>query len=248
MRTIEIRTTQNVTIEYELATAWQRIVAFVLDLFVFGFGIYLIIIFIILTFSQVLNSADWGFFVVLQLLPFVGLLAYHFLFEIFNKGRSLGKMALGLAVVKIDGSEPGFSEYFLRSVFLLIDAIFSLGVVGSALIASSDKRQRFGDMAANTTVVRRNASTIFSLKDILKIQSLDNYEPQFQEVKKLTDADMLLIKSVVERYQAFPNDGHTEALNELVLKLKNQLNLPDIPRDKVGFLKILIRDYIVLTR
>ena len=42
MQTIEITTTQNVTIEYELASMRERILAWLLDLFVVAFGYLLI--------------------------------------------------------------------------------------------------------------------------------------------------------------------------------------------------------------
>jgi hypothetical protein len=37
-------------------------------------------------------------------------------------------------------------------------------------------------------------------------------------------------------------------VNDLVTRLKNELDLEKVPPNKIEFLKILIRDYIVLTR
>jgi len=64
----------------------------------------------------------------------------------------------------------------------------------------------------------------------------------------LSEKDMLLIKSIITRSRIYKNQAHRDVVNDLVLKLKDELNLDKIPPNKVEFLKTLIRDYIVLTR
>ena len=70
-------------------------------------------------------------------------------------GASLGKMALGLRVVKMDGSPIGWKESIIRNLLLFIDE--GLIVVGAIFIWSSPQRQRLGDRAAGTIVVRRRS-------------------------------------------------------------------------------------------
>ena len=86
------------------------------------------------------------------------------------------------------------------------------------------------------------------MSDIEKISSLENYEPQYVEVKRLNEEDMLLIKSVITRVTRYNNLAHQQLLQELVDNLMHQLELNTKPRNNVEFLKTLIRDYIVLTR
>ena len=59
---------------------------------------------------------------------------------------------------------------------------------------------------------------------------------------------MLLIKSIITRARLYRNNAHQEVVNDLVTRLKNELDLEKVPPNKIEFLKILIRDYIVLTR
>ncbi len=59
---------------------------------------------------------------------------------------------------------------------------------------------------------------------------------------------MLLIKNIIARYRSYPNQAHQEVVNQLVEKLQQELDINEIPRNKIEFLKTLIRDYIVLTR
>ena len=59
---------------------------------------------------------------------------------------------------------------------------------------------------------------------------------------------MLLIKNAVFRYQKYRNPGHADVIRDLVAHLQEVLEITEKPKNKVEFLKTLIRDYIVLTR
>lgn len=69
-------------------------------------------------------------------------------------GQTLGKMALGIRVVREDGlGAPGFGRAALRTVLRIVDGIAAY-LVGFIVVLVSDKNQRLGDMVANTLVVR----------------------------------------------------------------------------------------------
>jgi uncharacterized RDD family membrane protein YckC len=67
-------------------------------------------------------------------------------------GASLGKFALGIRVVKTDGSPPDLVAAFLRNLLRLIDALFFY-LVGAIFVWSSPFKQRLGDRVAGTVVV-----------------------------------------------------------------------------------------------
>ena len=120
--------------------------------------------------------------------------------------------------------------------------------MAALMISSSNKNQRLGDMTANTTVIRIKFNLRFRLEDILKINTLEDYEPTYPEVRRLSEKDMLLIKTIISRYRKYRNKAHQEVIDELVQNLVQLLDIVETPRDKIAFLKTLIRDYIVLTR
>ena len=133
-------------------------------------------------------------------------------------------------------------------MFLLLDFIFSAGVLGAVLITSTLRGQRLGDLASNTAVIRQKDSLNFQLDDILNIQSIEDYEPQYPVVKQLNETDVLLIKSTLTRYRSWRNPAHASAIKEAAKVIAQQLNI-EIPKgNQLDFLKTLIRDYIVLTR
>ncbi|HKK74658.1 MAG TPA: RDD family protein [Saprospiraceae bacterium] len=246
MQSIEIKTTQNVTIEYELAALRDRILAFLVDLIIISFAYALLFLFFTAAFSRMANSSFGQIF--LGLLPIAGFMIYQFMSELLSNGQSLGKKALNIRVVRLDGRQPSTTDYLIRAVFHIIDTVFSSGILAALVISTSVKRQRLGDMTANTTVIRTSSNLKFRLADILNIDSLEKYTPVYPEVAQLSDEDMLVIKSVIRRCLTYNNLAHREVVDELTKKLVRLLNIQQPPPDKVEFLKTLLRDYIVLTR
>ncbi len=242
MRTIEITTTQNVTIEYQLAELKDRIFAYLIDWMVISGGMMIIALFFEAALKYNIYSGGG------ILLNIVAFLLYHFMLEVSMDGQSLGKKAMGLKVVKLNGQEASVSDYLLRTVFHLLDTIFSMGTVGAILISSSNKNQRMGDITANTAVIKVRFDLQFQLDDILKINSIDNYEPTYPEVRQFNEQDMLLIKNIIARYRQYPNKAHEQILDELISTLLKKMDILERPQNRIEFLKTLIKDYIVLTR
>ena len=248
MRTIDIRTTQNVTIEYELASLRDRFFAFFIDCLIVGTGYFLFFRIIIMSVMDIVLESSLSVNLVVYFLPIACFVTYQLVSEILADGQSWGKRAMGIKVVRLDGKEPGLSDYLLRAIFHLIDTFSSFGIIAALLISSSNKSQRLGDLTANTAVIRIKFNLRFQLEDILKINSLEDYEPTYPEVRQLSEQDMLLIKTIISRYRRYRNRAHQDIVNDLVDNLSNQLGIGEPPRDKIAFLKTLIRDYIVLTR
>lgn len=248
MATIEIKTTQNVTIEYELASLRERILAFCIDLLLVGVLYLILFLALVSVFGDAVVNSGMAGFLINALLPIGLFLFYQLLMEVLANGQSWGKKSMGIRVVRLDGREPGLSDYLLRAVFQIVDTITSAGILAAILISTSGKNQRLGDMTANTTVIRVRHQQRFKLGDILQIHTLDDYEPRYPAVRQLSEEDMLLVKNAVTRYQAFRNRAHREVVTELVERLRDLLDIEEVPKDKIAFLKTLIRDYIVLTR
>ncbi|MDA8371337.1 MAG: RDD family protein [Nocardiopsaceae bacterium] len=84
------------------------------------------------------------------------LVGYPTAFETLTRGRSLGKMALGLRVVGTDGSPERFRQALARALCGAVE-IWSFSVI--ALISSLLNRdgRRIGDFVAGTLVVQERA-------------------------------------------------------------------------------------------
>jgi uncharacterized RDD family membrane protein YckC len=76
------------------------------------------------------------------------------LIETLTRGRSLGKLATGLRVVRDDGGPVRFRHSFVRALFMLVDFWISAGSVGLISSLASTRGKRLGDHFAGTVVVR----------------------------------------------------------------------------------------------
>ena len=80
-------------------------------------------------------------------------IGYYVLLEGYL-GQTVGKMATGIKVVsEATGTTPGIVAAAIRTLLRLIDGLFSYAVAFITALASA-KRQRLGDMAARTLVIR----------------------------------------------------------------------------------------------
>ncbi|HKP39743.1 RDD family protein [Mycobacterium sp.] len=92
--------------------------------------------------------------IIFTVLAFVG---YPIAFETATRGRSLGKMALGLRVVSDDGGPERFRQALFRALAGVIEIWTFAG--GPAVICSllSPKGKRIGDIFAGTVVISERA-------------------------------------------------------------------------------------------
>lgn len=246
MRTTEITTTQNVTIRYELASLRERATAWGIDIGVLMVGILFLAVGVAYLLNISLANAT------VRNLFFTGIslifVFYTLVLESNWNGQTVGKRVMGLKVVRLDGKQPTVIDYTIRWIFRSIDIYFSVGSLGAILISSSSKSQRLGGLLSNTAVVKVKPSDKFTLDDILKINSIENYEPTYPDVRHISEADMLIVKNTLERTKRYGNDAHYKALRVLAERMTEILGLPTKPADDVRFLKTLVSDYVVLTR
>lgn len=147
----------------ELAGFWRRLVALIIDFVVLAIvngivGWILGVIFgggYVVSDGMVRASANGGGAAVIYLVQIVIYLGYFGYFW-SARGQSLGYMALGLRVVRSDGSPIGFGRAVARAVglavsfwFLWIPALISAFTVGLG-----SKKQALHDMVVDTQVVR----------------------------------------------------------------------------------------------
>lgn len=123
---------------------WPRTIAYLLDVAVFG-GVFAIV-----------NRLDRSFTVravALGLLGTVGAFLYHVLLE-GRFGRTVGKATVGITVVDDDGAGCTYRAAAVRTVLRLVDWLPLAYLAGILSIRLTERRQRVGDLAANTVVVR----------------------------------------------------------------------------------------------
>jgi uncharacterized RDD family membrane protein YckC len=240
MEIVKIKTTQNVDLEYEIASVGDRIVAALID--------YLVILAYVITtailatiFISHIRVIGETYVVIFFVLLYLPVFLYDLVSEILLNGQSIGKLSRDIKVIKLDGSQPTMGSYLLRWLFRIIDISLSYGGIAILTILLNGKGQRIGDIAAGTTVIRLRKT--ISIQDTIFKKVNENHTGTFPEVENLSNVDIEIIKDVLKE-----SIEHTDAKlrNTLLLKTqaailkKLQINSTMSPR---AFLETVVKDY-----
>jgi uncharacterized RDD family membrane protein YckC len=154
----DLMTGEAVLLELRLAKLPSRGVAESLDLLV-QFGALFVLVFIG-GYSGLADHLDGAAAVGLALTLTVAILVgYPVLLETLTRGRSLGKMAMGLRVVRDDGGPIRFRHALVRGLLAVLE-IYPFGVIAILTSMISSKGKRVGDLLAGTVVVRERVPNI----------------------------------------------------------------------------------------
>ncbi len=237
-----IVTSQNVVIDYPVASIGDRVLARLIDVIFFAAYLFVAVYFVS---TWVANAGSWEAReeIVLALTFIVPLpvLTYTVWCETLLNGRTFGKLILGLKVVKKDGSPAGLGDFAMRWVTRLLEAefgVFSWLALPVAMI--SDSNQRIGDMVAGTIVINVKERT--SLRSTILASLNPQYQIVFPQVGQLNDRDMNIIKDVMMQAVQTGNYGLLEQLGN---KVKQTLGVFPNPQQlpTMQFLNIVLADY-----
>jgi hypothetical protein len=155
---------------------------------------------------------------------------------LFN-GRTLGKMILKIKVVKIDGSSVHWSNYLVLWMLRLVDIWLFFASIGLLTIIFTERRQRLGDLAAGTVVIRTKNNV--SLQHTILEEISEEYLPTFTTVTQLTDKDVRIIKEI---YLVAVQSHDYKTLHALRTKVEEVLNISSPLYDK-QFIDTVLKDY-----
>ena len=243
MDTIRIITTQNVELEFELASLGTRIGGYVIDVCIQG-GLTLVLIILASMMNSVFGFEYYEYnewFMLLYLIPYLFVAFYSLVCEIALKGQTIGKLLLKTRVVKLDGSQPTFGAYLLRWLLGIIDFGLCSGIVALLTFLVNKQGQRLGDIAAGTTVI--SIKPRVTVEEVIAPNIPVNYLPIYPEVKQLTDRDMAIINNVIHTSNKQDNEQAVAALAE---KLKQTLSISSSLSD-MAFIQTIVRDYYYFT-
>ncbi|MDH6220668.1 RDD family protein [Streptomyces pseudovenezuelae] len=155
----ELVTGEAVALELRPARLPSRALAVLLDLVVAVFVYSVLTIALIAATASLDDAAQIAVTIASFVLVLVGA---PIAVETLSHGRSLGKMACGLRVVRDDGGPIRFRHALVRGGIGVVEILMTFGVV--AVIASlvSARGRRLGDVFAGTLVVRERVPIVRS--------------------------------------------------------------------------------------
>ncbi|MEU0584741.1 RDD family protein [Streptomyces sp. NPDC006132] len=147
----ELVTGEAVALELRPARLPSRALAVLLDL-VAAMALYVAVTIVLVVSTASLDEAAQT---ALSIATFVlVLVGAPIAVETLSHGRSLGKMACGLRVVRDDGGPIRFRHALVRGLIGVIEILMTFGIVACIASFVSARGRRLGDVFAGTLVVR----------------------------------------------------------------------------------------------
>jgi uncharacterized RDD family membrane protein YckC len=148
---------------YKFAGFWRRLVAYIVDYTIINIIFFILAIIVTIAFilgslsgnsrnwmADLANPAHLTFLVLPAMVFYIAISIAYFTYFHGIKGRTPGKMLLGLKVLSTDGTLIGFGIAFLRSVGYLVSSILYIGFIWAAF---DRRKQGWHDKIAGTVVV-----------------------------------------------------------------------------------------------
>lgn len=236
MDNFQIETAQNIGIHQNVAGIGDRILAFIIDSFI------LLVYGLLSSFAIAGLGMDSGEMWVYYLVVGLPVFLYYLLWETFYMGRTPGKAALQIRVVRMDGSRPVFSQYIIRWLLRIVDISLTSGGVAVVTILLNGKGQRLGDLAAGTTVITEKPSIDISQTLIVDIP--EDYVPVYPQVTLLKDKDVQNIKRLFRNARRNGNQNVMLSLSKKISEII-QVEPQEQPSD---FVRRVIKDYNYYTQ
>ena len=151
-----IITPEAVVLELETAGVASRVFSGLVDAAIQVVLYFVLVLVVLLAFAASDGGADSDVSAaVAGLMLFIVVFLYPLVSEMVGRGRTIGKMAMGLRVVTIEGAPIRFRHAALRAMGGLVDKwVPPGGLVGTFFVLGTPHRQRIGDLLAGTLVIR----------------------------------------------------------------------------------------------
>lgn len=153
--TLRVRTAENVSLGYAVAGLGSRLTAQVID----NLLAFTLVLVALLAYSAIASTAttvqgmSWAVGGAIAFSFFVYVL-YFLISEAVSSGRTLGKAAMGLRVLRLDGGAVDFASVAVRNIVRILDLAFGIGIL---VMFFHPMARRLGDLAAGTVVVRERS-------------------------------------------------------------------------------------------
>ncbi|MDX3203044.1 RDD family protein [Streptomyces scabiei] len=147
----ELVTGEAVALELRPAKLPSRALAVLLDLVVAVVVYLAVVLVLVLSTAGLDEAAQTAISIASFLLVLVG---GPIAVETLSHGRSLGKLACGLRVVRDDGGPIRFRHALVRGAVGVVEILMTFGVVACIASLVSARGRRLGDVFAGTLVVR----------------------------------------------------------------------------------------------
>jgi uncharacterized RDD family membrane protein YckC len=146
----DVVTGDAVVLDVHIAQLPVRAVSALIDIAVIFIGYLLALMLWAAALSRFDHAAAAAIIIIFTVLVYVG---YPLVFETATRGRSVGKIVMGLRVVSDDGGPERFRQALFRALAAVVEIWMLLGSPAVICSMLSPKAKRIGDIFAGTVVI-----------------------------------------------------------------------------------------------
>lgn len=203
-------------------------------------GIYILLqaIFTVASVGLATTGGQSGGDVFAAVLIFVGsfavIVGWPIAWETLTKGRSPGKMALGLRVVTLEGAPISFRHALIRGLVGTFEILFTFGIVAVTVALSSSRFRRLGDHLAGTVVLRERGTTGIDTVPhrFIPYPGWEGWVERL-DVTRLSSEDYRLVRTYLLRAPRLPDDARQSLGADVLARVIGKTGLDEPSRDAV---------------
>lgn len=252
-REITIITPENATITYELAGLGSRAIAFLLDALIqAGLLLAVFIVAMCVTGGAVaLMGSNGGsvadvWMAVTGLVIFLITFGYYMIYEGRCNGQTVGKRAMGLRVIREEGTPIDYASSAIRNLVRIIE-VLPFPVVCGITIFASPRYKRLGDYAAGTLVVKERAPST-AVPQISQVRIKPTIIPTVesehaQDADLLTKDEFAAVRTFVERRAELDRQVQEVVGKQIAVPIMTRLEIRD-PGGSFSYANFLDEMYI----
>jgi uncharacterized RDD family membrane protein YckC len=245
---LRIETPEGVDLEVTLAGLATRTGACFIDTLIISATLIVLLVAVSMLGAFAEQSSDDLYVLILgigALASMVLLIGYYLLFESLNGGRTPGKAAFGIRVIRMDGGPLGFGAVAIRNLVRFVDFLPVFYAVGLIAIVTSKRNQRIGDLAAGTVVIRDRKTVAAPAH---RVSGIDLASLPPWDVSLVSEDEVGLVRRFDERRSSMQPAGRAQLAAALAGPLRVKIAAPDAPGDDVEFLTRLLAEKLLRER
>jgi len=163
--------------------------------------------------------------IVLILLQYFSELLYFGLWETASRGRTLGKYAMGLRVVGMEGQPLDAKSAMVRNLLRAVDVLPSGYAIGLVAVITSRYGQRLGDHAAGTLVIRTDK--VARPPELTLPSHLEPLPLSREQLHKLGAPELALARGTLRRLETASAEQRAALLPGAARALTTRLGLDE---------------------
>jgi uncharacterized RDD family membrane protein YckC len=256
---VRMETPEQIELDLELAGLGSRFLAVLTDwvwkivLTVIVGGLALVVV-AVLGGGNLLESPSKVLLAVAVAIVYALWLGYSLYFEVKWNGQTPGKWTVGIRAIQESGAPLDFRAAAVRNLLATADFLPGFFLLGALLVLLTSRRQRLGDMAAGTIVVRERAVSLGAdpTEELIE-HATDEYSFTPAQLAQLAPSDRTVIREFLRRYDSMARESAHQLAFTLVRRFAQKMG-PPLPEplperhDARRFLASLLRDLEALRR